>query len=104
MIYREAAGNDRRVEMQTGEILGLHPAITIRSKNNVNEWHKLQMIQIDGKIHGAINDSSRTNTGAILNYGQVALRCMVHTTMVFKNLKVYTEQLPFTEVMAKPKP
>lgn len=29
---------------------------------------------------------------------------MVHMTMVFKNLKVYTEQLPFTEVMAKPKP
>lgn len=44
--------------MQTSEILGLLPAITIRSKNNVNEWHKLQMIQIDGKIHGAINDSS----------------------------------------------
>ncbi len=71
-----------------------------------NEWHKAQIVQQDGKIRGAIDgktlleidDSSRTNTGAILNYGHIALRCMVHTGMVFRNLKVYTEQLPFTEV------
>ena len=72
----------------------------------INEWHKLQMLQVDGKIRGAIDgkvlleidDNSRTNTGAILNYGHIALRCMVHTSMVFRNLKVYTERLPFTEV------
>lgn len=71
-----------------------------------NEWHKLQLLQIDGKIRGAIDgkvlleidDSSRTNTGGILNYGHFAIRCMVHTKMVFRNLKIYTEQLPFTEV------
>jgi len=74
-----------------------------------NEWHKAQIVQQDGKIRAAIDgkilleidDSSRTNTGSILNYGHIALRCMVHTKMVFRNLKVFTEQLPFTEVKAK---
>ena len=73
-----------------------------------NEWHKAQIVQHDGKIRAAIDgkilleidDSSRTNTGSILNYGHIALRCMVHTKMVFRNLKVFTEQLPFTEVKA----
>lgn len=56
---------------------------------------------IDGKILLEIDDISRTNTGGILNYGPIALRCMVHTSMVFRNLKVYTERLPFSEVKAK---
>ena len=72
----------------------------------INEWHKLQMLQIEGKIRGAIDgkillefdDNSRTNTGCILNYGHIAIRCMVHTAMVFRNLKVYTDKLPFTEI------
>ena len=66
-----------------------------------NEWHKAQIVQQDGKILLETDDSSRTNTGGILNYGHIALRCMVHTKMVFRNLKVFTEQLPFTEVKAK---
>jgi len=32
-----------------------------------------------------------------LNYGHIAIRCMVHTKMVFRNLKVFTEELPFRE-------
>ncbi len=72
----------------------------------IGEWHKLQMVQIEGKVRGAIDgkvlldfeDTSRTNTGCILNYGHIAIRCMVHTTMVFRNLRVYTDALPFTEV------
>ena len=71
-----------------------------------NQWHKAQLVQHEGQIRGAIDgkvlleidDSSRTNTGCILNYGHIALRCMVHTAMVFRNLKVYTEKLPFTEL------
>lgn len=71
-----------------------------------NEWHKLQLVQsdgkirvpIDGKILLEIDDNSRTNTGCILKYGHIALRCMVHTAMVFRNLKVFTEKLPFTEL------
>ena len=56
---------------------------------------------IDGKVLLEIDDNSRTNTGCILNYGHIAIRCMVHSALVFRNLKVYTEQLPFTEVRAE---
>ena len=74
----------------------------------INEWHKLQMLQVEGRVRGAIDgkvlldfeDSSRTNSGCILNYGHIAIRCMVHTAMVFRNLKVYNERLPFTEMKA----
>ena len=72
----------------------------------INEWHKLQIVQIGGKIRGAIDgkilleidDNSRNNSGCILNYGHIAIRCMVHTKMVFRNLKVFTEKLPFSQV------
>jgi hypothetical protein len=72
----------------------------------LNEWHKLQLVQrggkllgaIDGKILLVIDDNSRTNTGCILNYGHIAIRCMVHSALVFRNLKVFTDKLPFTEV------
>jgi hypothetical protein len=75
----------------------------------INAWHKLQLVQADGKIRGAIDgkilldidDSSRSNSGCILNFGHIAIRCMVHTKMVFRNLKVYTEKLPFTEMKMK---
>ncbi|MBC8012461.1 MAG: hypothetical protein H7067_20470, partial [Burkholderiales bacterium] len=68
-------------------------------------WHKAQLVQSGGKIRGAIdgkilleiNDSSRNNSGCILNFGHIGLRCMVHSAMVFRNLKVYTDKLPFTE-------
>lgn len=71
-----------------------------------NVWHKLQLLQIGGRIRGAIDgkilleidDNSRTNSGCILNYGHLAIRCMVHTKMVFRHLKVFTDALPFTEV------
>ena len=72
----------------------------------INEWHKAQLVQHGGKIRGAIDgkvlleidDNPRTNTGCILNYGHIAIRCMVHTAMVFRSLKVFTEKLPFTEL------
>jgi hypothetical protein len=38
MIHREAVGNDRRVEMTTGELIASHPAITIRAKENAAEF------------------------------------------------------------------
>lgn len=70
-----------------------------------NQWHKLQLLCINGKVSGAIDgkillefeDNSRSNTGCILNYGHIAIRCMLHTKMLFRNLKVFTEQPPFTE-------
>jgi len=75
----------------------------------VNEWHKAQIVQRGGKIRGAIdgkilleiNDSSRNNSGCILNFGHIGLRCMVHSALVFRNIKVYTDKLPFTELPLK---
>jgi len=69
------------------------------------EWHKAQILVIDGKVTAAIDgkitmeftDDSRTNTGCILNTGNIAIRCMLNSKMVFRNLKVYNEKLPFTE-------
>jgi len=76
----------------------------------INEWHKLQLVQrggnligaIDGKILLVIKDNSRTNTGAILNYGHIAIRCMVHSAVVYRNLKVFTDKLPFTQQPLNP--
>jgi hypothetical protein len=31
MIHREAIGNERRVEIKTGQLEGLHPSVTIRA-------------------------------------------------------------------------
>lgn len=38
MIQREAAGNDRRVEIQTGTLTRLHPDIGIRASNDAAEF------------------------------------------------------------------
>lgn len=46
--------------------------------------------------------TARTNTGTVLNYGHIAIRCMVHSAVVFRNLKVYTDKLPFTVVDVRP--
>lgn len=71
----------------------------------LNKWHKAQLVIINGKAQAAIDgkiimeftDSSRANNGCILNVGNIALRVMLNSKMVFRNLKVYTEKLPFTE-------
>jgi len=71
-----------------------------------NVWHKAQLVQHGGKIFGAIDgkilleidDNSRNNTGGILNYGHIGMRCMVHSAVVFRNLKIYTDKLPFAEI------
>ena len=69
----------------------------------IDRWHKAQLVQRGGSILGAIDgrvlleieDNSRTNTGCVLNYGHIAIRCMVHTALVLRNLKVFTAPLPF---------
>jgi hypothetical protein len=76
----------------------------------IDVWHKAQLVQHGGKIRGAIDgkilleidDNSRTNSGCILNYGHIGLRCMVRSAMVFRNLKVFTDKLPFTELPLAP--
>lgn len=75
----------------------------------INKWYKTQFLVIDGKAQGAIDgkvmleftDNSRTNTGCILNYGNIAIRAMLRSKLVYRNLKVFTEKLPFTEEILK---
>jgi hypothetical protein len=38
MIHREAAANDRRVEMKTGKLQSLHPSIVIAAENDRAEF------------------------------------------------------------------
>ena len=38
MIQREAAGNERKVEMKTGKLTALHPAVTVRATNDSAEF------------------------------------------------------------------
>ena len=73
----------------------------------VGVWHKLQFLQIEGSLRGAINgklvleveDDSRSNTGCVLNFGHLALRCMLHSKLLFRNLRVFTQQ-PCFQVIA----
>jgi hypothetical protein len=68
-------------------------------------WHKLQFLQIGNKLIGAINgivmveftDSSFINNGPVYNAGHIAIRCMLHSKMLFRNLKVYNKS-QFLEV------
>lgn len=62
-----------------------------------NQWHKLQFLQIGNRLIGAINgvvmvealDNGFVNNGAVFDFGHIAIRCMVNTKMLFRNLKVY---------------
>ncbi len=68
-------------------------------------WHKLQFLQIDNKLVGAIDgvimfdctDDGFINNGPVLDFGRIAIRCMLHTKMVFRNLKVYNKERMKTE-------
>ncbi len=72
-----------------------------------NTWHKLQFLQIGNKLIGAIDgvkmveyvDDGFNNNGPVYNFGRIAIRCMLHTKLLIRNLRVYnrsnfkTEQL-----------
>jgi hypothetical protein len=75
-----------------------------------HQWHRLQFLQTEGHLRGAIDgkillevhDHSRTNTGCILNYGHLAIRCMLHSKMLFRNLRVFTQRLPYAVAETMP--
>ncbi|OAQ38947.1 hypothetical protein A5893_12985 [Pedobacter psychrophilus] len=62
-------------------------------------WHKLQFLQIGNRLIGAIDgiimfdckDDGFINNGPVLDFGRIAIRCMLRTKMVFRNLKVYNK-------------
>jgi len=70
---------------------------TLDKPYEYEKWNKLQFLQIGNKLVGAINgivmveftDNSFINNGPVYNSGHIAIRCMLHTKMMFRNLKVY---------------
>jgi len=70
-------------------------ALTTSVEKNV--WHKLQFLQIGNKLTGAIDgkimveftDDGFTNNGPVYNFGHIAIRCMLHSKLMFRNLRVY---------------
>jgi hypothetical protein len=71
----------------------------------MDTWHKIQFLQIENKIIGAIDgiimfevtDQGSINNGPVLDFGRIAIRCMLRTKMVFRNLKVYNREKLVTQ-------
>lgn len=67
-----------------------------------NKWHKLQLVQQGNRIVGALDgiimvdatDDAFASHGPVYNFGRVALRCMLHSKMLFRNLKIYNKAAP----------
>ena len=65
-----------------------------------DKWQKLQFLQIGNKLTGAINgivmveytDNAFTNNGAVYDFGRIAIRCMLRSKLMFRNLKVYNRE------------
>ena len=72
----------------------------------INKWHKLQFLQQGNKIIGAINgiimieatDDGHGNDGPVLNFGRVAIRAMLRSKMMYRNLKIYNKNDDFNVV------
>ena len=70
-----------------------------------NVWHKLQFLQIGSRLTGTIdgvimfeyNDNGFINNGPVYDFGRIAIRCMLRSKMVFRNLKVYNREQIHTE-------
>ena len=62
-----------------------------------NVWHKLTFLQIGNHLTGAVDgikmveftDNGFNNNGPVYNFGRIAIRCMLHSKLVFRNLRVY---------------
>jgi hypothetical protein len=50
---------------------------------------------IDGKIIIQGEDNGFNNNGAVYNFGRIAIRCMIRSKMLFRNIKVYNRNLDF---------
>ncbi|WP_075590695.1 DUF1961 family protein [Labilibacter marinus] len=107
--YREM--NDVRNDVASGALVKnpyFYPLSYGSFKDNLEnkEWHKLQFLQRGDKIIGAIDgkiivegtDNANTNNGPVLNSGYMAIRCMIRTKILFRNLKVYNKNEAFKVV------
>jgi len=67
--------------------------------------HKLKFLQIGNKLIGAINgvvmveftEDGFFNNGPVYYFGVIAIRCMMHSKLLFRNLKVYNQSKFKTE-------
>lgn len=65
-----------------------------------SQWHKVQFLQegahircvMDGMVVIDTFDDATTNSGPVLSFGRIAIRCMVRTKVVFRNLKVFNKK------------
>ncbi|MBC7722812.1 MAG: DUF1961 family protein [Pedobacter sp.] len=72
---------------------------------NHDVWHKLQFLQVGNKLVGAIDgtimveftDDGFSNNGPVYDFGRIAIRCMLHSKLLFRNLKVYNQSKFKTE-------
>lgn len=66
---------------------------------DLNKWHTLEFLQqgahvqcaLDGEIVCEFDDDPAANHGSTLSNGHIAIRCMIRTHMLFKNIEVYTK-------------
>jgi hypothetical protein len=71
-----------------------------------NEWHTLRFVQegshlcgiIDGEVIWEAHDIPNENNGPVYTAGHIALRCMLGTHLVYRNLKVWNKKLPYEAV------
>jgi hypothetical protein len=62
----------------------------------LNRWYKLEFLQEGSRIRGAIDgvmvidleDNGFENNGPVLKHGHIAIRCMMRTDIVIRNLQV----------------
>jgi hypothetical protein len=62
----------------------------------LNRWYKLEFLQEGNRIRGAIDgvtvidqeDNGFDNNGPVLKHGHIAIRCMMRTDIVVRNLQV----------------
>jgi len=68
-------------------------------------WYKLQFLRIDNKLLGAINGTIMlaftgdgfNNNRPVFDFGRIAIRCLLHSELLFRNLKVYNQSKFITE-------
>lgn len=106
--YREMA--DMRNDVENSALMKnpfLYPLSfnALSTPVDKTKWHKLQFLQVGNKLIGAINgtkmveftDDGFSNNGPVYNFGRIAIRCMLHSKLAFRNLRVYNKATVKTE-------
>lgn len=78
-------------------------------KWELHRWYRFEFLQEDARIRGAIDgvtvmdvtDTGFDNNGPVLRMGHIAIRCMMQTDMLFRNLRVLNR--PDFQVISNPR-